>query len=504
VGGCSPVGEVMYAVLHPVNFFAQAAAHDRPELRKRSFVVLDGDPPEEFVFAANKQARLAGVELGMSRLQVEAFGILALRREHSRETTAQNTLHDVACTFSPRIEYVHDSPGTFALDIRGMSTIFGDPGQLAARLRQHVISRGFIANVATSENFHAAACLARGRSGVSIVPGEQEAEALSDLPLSVLMLEPEHAETFASWGIRTCGELAALKETDLIARVGQAGRRLHALASGTWSHLMAPVEPDFESGLTERMELETAIDDLERLLFLLSRMTTELLSRVQERARAIRSVRVMLHLDGDGTHERIVRPALPVQDTKTLLKLMQLDLEAHLPGAEILAVELQAQSAEPYRAQHGLFLPQAPEPGQTEVLLARLRKLLGEDRVGSPELTDDHRPNAFRMVTFAPPAPQRTENHSVSVPIALRVNRPPQAIGVQLTNDRPVRVYWNSTRYNVLEAAGPVRTSGHWWSEANWCREEWDVRIMDATAERVCRIAFDPRSRSWYLQGTYD
>ena len=35
-----------------------------------------------------------------------------------------------------------------------------------------------------------------------------------------------------SWGIRTCAELAALAETDLIARLGQAGKRLHALACG--------------------------------------------------------------------------------------------------------------------------------------------------------------------------------------------------------------------------------------------------------------------------------
>lgn len=45
---------------------------------------------------------------------------------------------------------------------------------------------------------------------------------------------------------------------------------------------------------------------------------------------------------------------------------------------------------------------------------------------------------------------------------------------------------------------------GQWWSEANWCREEWDVRLKAENAERVCRIAFDPRSRCWCVQVTYD
>jgi protein ImuB len=167
-------------------------------------------------------------------------------------------------------------------------------------------------------------------------------------------------------------------------------------------------------------------------------------------------------------------------------------------------LELHAQSAAPHRAQHGLFLPQAPEPGTLEVLLARLQKLLGEQRVGSPELTDDHRPNAFRMIPFVPPPPAKSEEPSLSVPTALRVCRPPKAIGVVLGGRAPTRVFWEGQRYAVREIAGPWRVSGQWWSEANWCREEWDVRLATDSVERVCRIAFDPRSRCWYVQGTYD
>ena len=131
-----------------------------------------------------------------------------------------------------------------------------------------------------------------------LFPPDCDAEAIGALPLSVLPLEPEHAETFKAWGIRTCGELAALAETDLISRLGQVGKKLHALACGTLPHLMMPVEVSFESGLTERMELDCPVDDLERLLFVLSRMTTELLERVRAKARAIASMHIVLLLDG--------------------------------------------------------------------------------------------------------------------------------------------------------------------------------------------------------------
>jgi protein ImuB len=498
-------GAVMYAVLHPPNFSAQVAAHERPELRKLPFTLLDGEYPQETVFAANKAARSLGVEVGMTRLQAGSFpGVISLPRILEQENSAHTILHTIACMFSPRIEYVETHPGTYALDIQGMNTLFGDATQLASKLRQRIMAAGFLANVAVSQNFHAAVCLAYGRTGVSVVPPGDEANALGHLPLRVLNLAPAHEEIFQSWGIRTCAELAALSETDLIARIGQAGKRLYSLSRGEWPHLMFPVEPSFEESLVERMELDFPVEALESLLFLLRRMTDALLERVKSKARAIASLRIILKLDGGKQHERVVRPALPLQDTPTLLKLLQLDLESHRPCGATVGLELHAHSAAPHLAQHGLFLPQAPEPARLEVLLARLRKLLGDERIGSPELTDDHRPNAFRMIPFVPPPPAKGGKPSLSVPTALRVCRPPQAVSVVINDDAPTRIFWDGQRYAVREIAGPWRVSGQWWSEVNWCREEWDVRLASDTAGRVCRLAFDPRSRCWYVQGTYD
>lgn len=503
-------GALMYAALHAPDFHVQAVAHYQPELRKQPVALLDGEPPLETVFATNKQARALGVQAAMSRLQAESFtGAAVMRRARDCEDTALTILHTMACFFSPRIEAVATYPGTYVLDIQGMSSLFGDAAQLAHKLRQKIMAAGFLANVAVSGNFHAAVCLARGRAGVSIVPPGDERRALGSLPLQVLDLEPEQEETFLSWGIRTCEELDALPETDLIARMGQVGKRLHSLARGEWSHLMIPLETSFESELAERVELDHPVEMLEPLLFLLARMIDELLTRVLVHSRAIASLQVSLKLerDADGQfhiHQRVVRPALPLQDARTLLKLLQLDLEAHPPQAAIVALELRAQSAKPHRAQHGLFLPQAPEPGRLEVLLARLHKLLGEERVGSPELLDQHRPDAFRMSRFSPPAPKFTEQQPASPPAALRVCRPPQAIGVSLNGASPTQVFWNGQRYIVAELAGPWRLSGQWWSESNWNREEWDVRLAGGNTWQTCRIARDPRSNCWYMQGTYD
>jgi protein ImuB len=107
------------------------------------------------------------------------------------------------------------------------------------------------------------------------------------------------------------------------------------------------------------------------------------------------------------------------------------------------------------------------------------------------------------MIPFVPP-PAKTERPSLSVTTAMRICRPPEAVNVVLAGNAPTLLFWNGLKYVVRELAGPWRVSGQWWSEANWCHEEWDVRLASETVERICRIAFDPRSRNWYVQEDRD
>src|SRR5262249_33102964 len=88
---------------------------------------------------------------------------------------------------------------------------------------------------------------------------------------------------------------------------------------------------------------------------------------------------------------------LPLLDSRIFLKLLQLDLNAHPPGAPIMKVHLSAEPARPRLAQGGLFLPPAPEPEKLELTLARIAGIVGQQRVGAVELLDTHHPEGFRM-----------------------------------------------------------------------------------------------------------
>jgi protein ImuB len=302
--------------------------------------------------------------------------------------------------------------------------------------------------------------------------------------------------------------LAALPEKELVSRLGQEGKRLRQLARGECQHLLVPGETKFDSCLVERVQLEDPVETLEPLLFLISRMLDELLQRAMSRALALASVQITLSLLTElnvppRVHQRTVRPALPTQDLRTLLKLVQLDLETNPPDAAIIGLELKAVSARPHRAQHGIFMPQTPETGRLEVLLARLRKLLGEDRLGSPQLNDSHKPDDFRMAPFLPAAAKQPGACS-GAKLVLRVCRPPVAIRIDVVDGSPQAVWMEGQRFSANRCAGPWRKSGEWWSLEKWCREEWDLAVADRKSEMLCRVAHDPASGTWYLQGIYD
>jgi protein ImuB len=79
----------LYLCVHVRDFAALALSRARGEgygeLCSGAVAVLSGDPPLERVFAMNQQARILGLEPGMSRVQAESFPVVALRRDRQQE-----------------------------------------------------------------------------------------------------------------------------------------------------------------------------------------------------------------------------------------------------------------------------------------------------------------------------------------------------------------------------------------------------------------------------------
>jgi protein ImuB len=497
----------LYACVHATEFPAQALLRLRAELREQSCVVMEGEPPVQQVCSLTKKARRLGVVQGMTQVEVDTFsGVTVLHRSRSEETTAKAALLECAGGFSPRVEdRSEDRSFLCVIDIAGTKGLFGPPETLARSLLARVRALGITACVAVSGNFHAVVALAKAPLPLSvrIVPTGEESTALAALPLTVLDLSEQQAETFSMWGIHTLGMLAALPEKELISRIGQSGKRLRQMARGEMPHLFQPVEPAFT--LEERMELDSPIEILDTLMFVVNPILGQLVLRATARVLALASLSIILTLEGGTTYSRCVRPALPTNDRQLWIKLLHLDLEAHPPQAAIVAVMLRAEPGSTSKVQLGLFTPQMPEPARLDVTLARIRALVGEQNVGCAVLRDTHEADGFRMEPFRVLSGQSSAIKAAALRPAMRKLRPPEAVFVRIASERPTAFVFRQLRYAVEEAYGPWVTAGEWWSPSLWEYEQWDLAARSHDGAMLCCCLIrDPLRNQWQMAALYD
>ncbi|GAB4239437.1 MAG: hypothetical protein Kow00109_14210 [Acidobacteriota bacterium] len=345
------------------------------------------------------------------------------------------------------------------------------------------------------------AVLAAWAAPGTLVPYGRETAFLADLPLEVLArcleVEPRIWQVLREWGVTTLGELAALPERSLAARLGQVASTLLALARGEDVLFLPQYRPlpHFVAGRS----LEWTVREHEPLLFLLSGLLESVLPRLQERGRAAGAVRLSFRLEGGRWWESRIPLATPTLDTRTLLSLIRLDLQTHPPEAGVTEIQLELEPSPPRARQDSLFEPRGPQPEKLLQTLARLRGVAGSGRLGVPQPEDSHRPDALIL---HPPETLLARSRPAAAPetatareqrLTLRRIRPP----------RPIHL----DREAIISTAGPWRSSGDWWKEAEpdtggfWSREEWDIEFQDGL---VARVYWDPQAGGWFLEGVYD
>jgi protein ImuB len=497
---------------------------------------------------------------------------------YAQQISAELSLAEFAYSFSPLVE--ETAPDTAVIDVEGCALRFGSPYELATEIAIQAKAKapeglGCRVNVALAANPDAAIHAARNLKGITFVAPGEELLALGELPIEKLLRSPmsnverpvsktkidertldvghwtldkkaadkmsalpatktldvghwtfDTFETLRLWGVRTFKEFAELPVAGVSERLGQAGLKLQELAAGKSSrHLkLRQAAPEFNNAI----ELEYAIAELEPLAFILARLLNQICANLNAYALATNALQVSMKLENDAGHEINLNLPYPMRDHKVFLKLLLLDTEMRPPPAAVVGISITCEPVKPRVLQTGLFIPLAPEPEKLELMLARLAKLVGWENIGSPEVLDTHRPDAFRVKRFElkekkANSKRRRANgdRKFQIPnsksLGFRVFRPPLRALVQAEGGCPREISaWDKNRSvygKVVGAAGPWRTSGEWWRLDAWARDEWDVAVeaRGQGAERrgqrlevLYRIYRELSSGTWFVEGVYD
>jgi len=481
---------------------------------------------------------------------------------YSQQVPAELSLAEFAYAFSPLVE--ETATDTAVIDVEGCALRFGSAYELVTQIAREAKARppgglGCRVNVALAANPDAAIFAARYLKGITFISPGEELTALGELPIERLLsprskreaadrmsalpasvalsaidegrLE-EILETLRLWGVRTFKDFAALPVAGVSERLGQEGLKLQELASGKCQrHLnLRESPPEFNNSI----QLEYPIAELEPLAFILARLLNQICANLNAYALATNALQVNLKLENGATHEIKLNLPYAMRDHKVFLKLLLLDTEMRPPPASVTALAITCEPVKPRVLQTGLFIPLAPEPEKLELMLARLGKLVGPQNIGSPELLDTHRPDAFRVNRFElkqakrkkanskqPTAnskqeqanPQSVIRNPKSI-MGFRVFRPPLRALVQSAGGCPKEISaWDkikSVHGKVVAAAGPWRTSGDWWRVDGWARDEWDVAVAGrgqgagGRGQVLYRIYRELGNGTWFVEGVYD
>ena len=303
------------------------------------------------------------------------------------------------------------------------------------------------------------------------------------------------------WGIHTLGQFAVLDREQVGARLGPEAVRMWERTNGQSNRLLKLIRPP--ESFEESFEFENEIETAEPLLFMLRRFLEQLAIRLSGIYLVAKELTLRITFTDKQIYERIFKIPQPTNNVDLLFRMLHMHLENFKSEYPILAVALSAQPIKPAKEQFGLFETTLRNPHQLSETLARLTGLLGADRVGTPVLEETHRPDAFRMESFAWQVGAIDLNRPKAIEptfqTALRRFRPNVSVSVLLDEEGPVHVRGADLRGKIIDQRGPFLISGNWWDEKSWACAEWDLQL-DAGELVRCYES----EATWKIDGIYD
>ncbi len=327
----------------------------------------------------------------------------------------------------------------------------------------------------------------------------QTADAfIAQLPLEALQPAPEIAAVLARWGIRTVGQFIALGKNEISERLGTEALGLFKRVSEDAIRPLKLVAPP--EHFSEQIEFENEIETAGPLIFVLRRFVEQLALRLQARYLAVGEFHLRLGLASGAQYEHTFKIPSATGNVETLFRMLQTHLEMVRTDSPIVSLQLAAQPARPDLHQFGLFENTLRNPNQFAETLARLAALAGMENIGTPVLEATHKPDAFRMRRpDFDSVPGRDSEPKTTDGLPLRRFRPPLPAHFEFRGAYPALIRSRMFNGAVRGARGPFISSGQWWDDRRWAREEWDIETTEGSLLRIFRS-----SDGCFIEGVYD
>lgn len=465
----------------------------RSGMTQRPVAIVDDDRFRS-VLNCNAAAHAHGVRPGhrMNAAIALCAPLECLARSPPQETQLLESLALHCQRFTPTV--IIEPPNELALEVRASLKLFGGVEALMDALAEDLKAMGILGCLAISRTLRSAQWFARD-SHRRVVPPNQQATALAQLPVRVLKWPEDVQQRLRRFGITSVGQLVRLPRGGLARRIGHTLLKELDQAHGR--------EPDLRPGFSapahyhDRILLDFEIETMA----LAESVLVHRLSRLQRfltRRNATLSelVITLLHRDLPST----VIPlglAAPSADTAHLARLLHETLKGLQLPAPIREMHLQVPRwwSSSTTTSSLRFDPHGPRASQdlrhSRVrMLEQLRARLGAERIQALATHADRRPDQTQRPVAAQPDPSRCARLTTSLP--------PRPLWLLTTPKAMAAINRRKPRGLIDD---PERIQGGWWDDA--CTDR-DYFAMLSGSGALGWVYHDRLQQDqWFVQGLF-
>jgi protein ImuB len=467
--------------------------------------------------ALDRKASALGLRMGMpladARAMIPALDVA--NADVPADRRLLENLADWSMHYTPLVAL--DPPHGLLLDITGAAHLFDGERGLLDRARARLSRQGFAVQGAIAGSAVAARALARYRDGAVVPPGE-DTKAVAPLPVDALDLDPAITHAFRHAGLKTIGQVASRKRTELTSRFG--AQMVFALdhALGQAEKPISPRLP-LPDYMAERIFAEPLVAE-DAILETLRGLAASLGRLFAERGEGARRLEATF-FRADGQVRRIVvATAGPTRDPLIIARLFRERLSALVdpldPGFGFDLIRLAADRAERCETETAGFDARANEDREIAFLVDRLAARFGGTRILVFQPNDTHIPEAAAVALPAQAAEPsglswkaiREAGEGPRRPLRMFAKPEPIEATAEVPEGPPVRFRWRRVLHEVTLAEGPERIAMEWWRHQTPLPTRDYFRVEDANGRRfwVYREGLYGRETAatrWFLHGLF-
>lgn len=402
----------------------------------------------------------------------------------------RTTLAAVAGRFAHSIEMLEDG---VLFDVSGLERLIGKPESVARKILAEARRRSIAGNVAVAETAESAMLLARQDSDQDL----HLSNSFEQLPLHDLDIERDTLNVFEDLGLRKVEDLLAIPEDALVERYGREFESVIRTIRQKGDRLIVPNIK--EESVSWSFTLDNAVEDFEQLIFILNHGLDDLLARVEREGHSTDELDIDFGLANKTKRSYEIKTSFPTLEKAFWLKLINLRVSLDAPEAGILSLDVTAKFTRPRPTQKGLYAAKRPEPESLLLTAGKIKKLVGENNVGTPVLVDQRLFRPFALDADSLPTGREQMETTFGRPIiAFSFYRPAVHAEVLVRNDRPVFIRTRDLSGHIVNTSGVWKSNSKWWDKP-WKTKEWDIEVENCGIYRVCKV-----KDGWFLVGEYD